>query len=143
MKKFIIEFKDFISKGNVVDMAIGIIIGSAFGKIVTSLVNNILLPLIGILLGGIDFKELKLIIGSAKVEYGLFIQSVIDFLIISFIIFIFVKKFSDFINNKFRNTKEEDKKVLEKICPFCKTKISIDATRCPNCTSYLEDDINM
>ncbi len=141
MKKFILEFKDFISKGNVLDMAIGIIIGGAFGKIVTSLVENILMPLFGILLGGVNFSDLKLNVGSAEIKYGLFIQNIVDFLIISLVIFICIKKVSEVANSKFRKKKEEVEEPTEKICPFCKTTIAIDATRCPNCTSHLEEEI--
>ena len=85
------EFKKFISKGNVVDLAVGVIIGGAFGKIVSSLVNDILMPIIGILIGGIDFSSLSIKVGSAKITYGMFIQNIIDFLIIAFCVFIFVK----------------------------------------------------
>ena len=88
------EFKDFISKGNVMDMAVGVIIGGAFGKIVTSLVNDILMPLIGILTGGIDFTSLSAKVGDAEVMYGSFIQSVIDFLIIALCIFLMTKAIS-------------------------------------------------
>ena len=88
------EFKDFISKGNVMDMAVGVIIGGAFGKIVTSLVNDILMPLIGILTGGIDFTSLSAKVGDAEVMYGSFIQSVIDFLIIALCIFFMTKAIS-------------------------------------------------
>ena len=88
------EFKDFISKGNVMDMAVGVIIGGAFGKIVTSLVNDILMPLIGILTGGIDFTALSAKVGDAEVMYGSFIQSVIDFLIIALCIFFMTKAIS-------------------------------------------------
>ncbi|MBO4616584.1 MAG: large-conductance mechanosensitive channel protein MscL [Lachnospiraceae bacterium] len=88
------EFKDFISKGNVMDMAVGVIIGGAFGKIVTSLVNDILMPLIGILTGGIDFTALSAKVGDAEVMYGSFIQSVIDFLIIALCIFLMTKAIS-------------------------------------------------
>ena len=85
------EFKKFISKGNVVDLAVGVIIGGAFGKIVSSLVNDILMPIIGILIGGVDFSNLSLKIGDVRITYGMFIQNVIDFLIIAFCVFIFVK----------------------------------------------------
>ena len=91
MAKFIEEFKEFAFKGNVMDMAVGVIIGGAFGKIVTSLVNDILMPVIGILTGGIDFTDLKATIGEANITYGQFIQSVIDFLIIAFCIFLMIK----------------------------------------------------
>ena len=93
------EFKKFISKGNVVDLAVGVIIGGAFGKIVSSLVNDILMPIIGILIGGIDFSSLSIKVGSAKITYGMFIQNIIDFLIIAFCVFIFVK-----IVNKISNS---------------------------------------
>ena len=85
------EFKKFISKGNVVDLAVGVIIGGAFGKIVSSLVNDILMPIIWALIGGINFSNLSIKIGDAKITYGMFIQNVIDFLIIAFCVFIFVK----------------------------------------------------
>jgi large conductance mechanosensitive channel len=88
---FVKEFKEFAMKGNVMDMAVGVIIGGAFGKIVTSLVNDILMPVIGILTGGIDFTDLKATIGEANITYGQFIQSVIDFLIIAFCIFLMLK----------------------------------------------------
>ena len=97
------EFKQFISRGNVVDMAVGVIIGGAFGKIVTSLVNDIIMPLIGMLLGGLNFSELSVHIGDAYIHYGLFIQSVIDFLIIAFCIFMMIKLFEKF------KRKEEEK----------------------------------
>lgn len=103
------EFKAFISKGNVLDLAIGVIIGAAFGKIVSSLVNDVIMPIIGLILGNINFKELKIILKEANndipastLNYGLFIQNIIDFLIIAFIIFLFVKLYS--------KTKKEDKK---------------------------------
>ena len=103
------EFKAFISKGNVLDLAIGVIIGAAFGKIVSSLVNDVIMPIIGLILGNINFKELKIVLKEANndipastLNYGLFIQNIIDFLIIAFIIFIFVKLY--------RKTKKEDKK---------------------------------
>lgn len=91
IKKVVKEFKEFISKGNVVDLAVGVIIGGAFGKIVTSLVNDILMPLLGIVLGGINFSGLTLNVGNAVIAYGSFIQNVFDFLIIAFCIFMFVK----------------------------------------------------
>ncbi len=103
------EFKAFISKGNVLDLAIGVIIGAAFGKIVSSLVNDVIMPIIGLILGNINFKELKIVLKEANndipastLNYGLFIQNIIDFLIIAFIIFLFVKLYS--------KTKKEDKK---------------------------------
>lgn len=135
MKGFMEEFKDFISKGNVMDMAVGVIIGGAFGKIVSSLVENILMPLIGILLGGVNFSDLSATIGNAEVKYGIFLQSVFDFLIIALVIFIMIKQISK-ITDKLKK-KEEEAEPTEKVCPFCKSTIAIDATRCPHCTSEL------
>lgn len=121
------EFKEFIAKGNVVDLAVGVIMGSAFGKIVSSLVNDILMPFIGIIIGGIDFTNLTLNIKDAKITYGVFIQNVIDFLIISICIFMFVK----FINRLTHSKKEEvkvevkksdDIKLLEEIRDLLKEK---------------------
>ena len=97
------EFKEFISKGNVFDMAIGVIIGGAFGKIVTSLVDNILMPLIGLIIGGLDFSNLTIKVKDATVSYGLFIHNVVDFLIVALCIFMVVKLFS-----KFKKKKEEE-----------------------------------
>lgn len=123
------EFKEFIAKGNVVDLAVGVIMGSAFGKIVSSLVNDILMPFIGIIIGGIDFTNLTLNIKDAKITYGVFIQNVIDFLIISICIFMFVK----FINRLTHSKKEEvkvevkksdDIKLLEEIRDLLKEKKS-------------------
>ncbi len=103
MKKGLGEFKEFISKGNVVDMAVGVIIGSAFGKIVTSLVEKILMPVIGVLLGGLDFSDLSIKVGSAKVGYGSFIQSIVDFLIVAFCLFIIIK-----VMNKLQDAVKKD-----------------------------------
>ena len=105
-KGFINEFKTFIKRGNVVDLAVGFIMGSAFGKIVTSMVEDILMPLIGIIIGGIDFQNLTFKIGNAVVKYGSFLQNIINFLIVSFCIFIFVK-----IINEFKEEEKVEKKV--------------------------------
>lgn len=102
------EFKEFISRGNVIDMAVGVIIGGAFGKIVTSIVNDILMPIIGVIIGGHDFSSLSIRIGQATIRYGYFIQNVIDFLIISACIFVFIKIINSF--NKKEEVKEEVKK---------------------------------
>ena len=101
------EFKDFISKGNVMDMAVGVIIGGAFGKIVTSLVNDILMPLIGIITGGINFTELSVKVGEAELTYGNFIQSVIDFLIVALCIFFMTKAIAK-AGEKLRKKQEEE-----------------------------------
>ena len=100
MSKLIQEFKDFAVKGNAVDMAVGVIIGGAFGKIVSSLVNDIIMPLIGILTGGIDFKDISIQVGSATVKYGLFLQNVIDFFIIAICIFIMIKAMNSLSKKK-------------------------------------------
>ena len=118
LKKGMQEFKDFISQGNVVDMAVGVIIGTAFGKIISSLVNDVLMPVIGILLGGIDFTGLTAKVGEAKITYGVFIQSVIDFLIIAFCIFMVIKLFERFKKGEETEeipTKPEDVQLLEEI----------------------------
>ena len=99
------EFKEFISRGNVVDLAVGVIVGGAFGKIVSSLVDNILMPLIGLIIGGVDFSNLSIKVKDATIAYGLFIQNVIDFLIIAFCIFMFVKA----INKLSKKDKKEEK----------------------------------
>lgn len=103
-RKFILfkEFKEFISKGNVLDLAVGVIVGGAFGKIVTSLVDDIIMPIIGLIIGGIDFSGLSLKIGEATVKYGMFIQNIVNFLIIAFSIFLVVKAV-----NKMRRIKPE------------------------------------
>lgn len=108
-KKFLTEFKTFIAKGNVIDLAVGVIIGGAFGKIVTSLVNDILMPVIGIIIGGHDFSKLVLKVNDATIAYGSFIQNVIDFLIIALCIFFLVK-----IVNKITSFKKEEEKKEEK-----------------------------
>ena len=107
VKKGMGEFKEFISKGNVVDMAVGVIIGAAFGKIVTSLVEKILMPLIGVLLGGLDFGDLSIKVGEAKVGYGAFIQSIVDFLIVAFCLFLIVKAMAKIQNAVKKDTVEE------------------------------------
>lgn len=107
VKKGFNEFKSFISRGNVVDMAVGVIIGGAFGKIVTSLVNDILMPLIGVIVGGVDFSNLSIKVGDATIAYGKFIQTIFDFLIVAFCIFLMVKLFERF---RKKEKKEEEKK---------------------------------
>ena len=134
------EFKDFAMRGNVVDMAVGIIIGGAFGKIVSSLVKDVIMPPIGYLMGNVDFSNLVITLKAKTAEaeavtikYGLFFNSIIDFIIIAFAIFMVIKQM-----NKLK--KEEVAPVEEpttKECPKCFTQISIKATRCPNCTSEI------
>ena len=140
------DFKEFAVKGNVMDLAIGVIIGGAFGKIVTSLVNDMIMPLIGMLVGNVDFTNLFISldgveyatlaaaqeVGAATFNYGLFINTVIEFIIISFSIFIVIRQLAKL--NRKEEVKEE---ATTKECPYCYTEINIGATRCPNCTSEL------
>ena len=105
------EFKEFISKGNVIDLAVGVIVGNAFSKIVTSLVNNLLTPLIGVVLGGLDFSNLSFTIGDSVVSYGAFIQSVIDFLIIAICVFVMIKILGMFNKKEKAEEKEEPKEI--------------------------------
>ena len=125
------EFKEFAIRGNVMDLAVAVIIGGAFGKIVSSLVDDIIMPLIGLIVGGIDFKGLALTVGSAKVTYGVFIQNIVDFVIIAFVIFLMVRGI-----NRFKQ--EEPTTPTTKECPYCFTNIPLQAVRCPNCTSQLK-----
>ena len=117
LKKGANDFKDFISRGNVVDMAVGVIVGGAFGKIIASLVDDLLMPLIGIVLGGIDFSNLSAKVGNATVAYGMFIQTVIDFLIIALCIFLMVKFFEKFKKNEKEEApaKSDEAVLLEEI----------------------------
>lgn len=108
--KIVGEFKDFISRGNVLDMAVGVIIGGAFGKIVTSVVNDILMPLIGVIIGGHDFTNLSITVGTAEVKYGMFLQNVIDFLIVALCIFLIVKAVNKFTKKKGEPAPEPPKK---------------------------------
>jgi large conductance mechanosensitive channel len=127
------EFKEFAIRGNVVDLAVAVIIGGAFGKIISSLVGDILMPLIGLFIGGIDFSGLALTVGNASIAYGAFIQALIDFVIIAFVIFLMLR----FINS-FQKPEPPAAEPVTKECPYCFTTIAIQATRCPNCTSELK-----
>ncbi|MCR2804212.1 large-conductance mechanosensitive channel protein MscL [Paenibacillus soyae] len=147
--KMLQEFKEFAVKGNVVDLAVGVIIGGAFGKIVTSLVNDVIMPPIGALLGEVNFKDLKFYLvdistlsdadkeTAAAIKYGQFINVVLDFMIVAFCIFMLVK-----VLNSLRRKKEDKDETpaepTEKECPYCLSQIPIKATRCKHCTSQLE-----
>ena len=137
MKKFFEEFRKFISKGNVMDMAVGIIIGGAFTSIVSSLVNDVINPILG-LFGGMNFDQLTWnITGDVTLYYGKFITAVVNFLIMALIVFLIVKVLNTAMS---RIQKTESPKVpTTKKCPFCKSEIAIEATRCPHCTSQLEE----
>jgi len=139
MKKFLDEFKTFISRGNVIDMAVGVIIGASFKAIVDSLVADIINPLLG-MFGGMNFSEYAIQLpGEATLNYGNFITSIINFLIMAFIIFCLVK-FMNRLSAKFAKKEEETPaEPTTKTCPFCKSEIAIEATRCPHCTSVLEE----
>ncbi|MCQ3938124.1 MAG: large conductance mechanosensitive channel protein MscL [Chloroflexi bacterium] len=126
------EFREFVMRGNVLDLAVGVIIGGAFGKIVGSLVNDILMPLIGLLMGGVDFSSLSVSVGAAELKWGLFVQTIVDFLVIAFVIFLIVKS----ANNLKKAPPPADPATKE--CPYCISVISIKATRCPHCTSELK-----
>ena len=140
MKSFIKEFKEFISRGSVMDMAVGIIIGGAFTAIVNSLVNDIVMPILSLLTGGYDFTKLAVTLGegeeAAVFNYGLFISAVINFLLIALVIFCIIKSINK-MKDKFDKDKKEEAPTT-KVCPFCKSEIDIEATRCPHCTSQLD-----
>lgn len=156
-KGFLKEFKEFAMKGNVIDLAVGVIIGGAFQKIVSSLVSDIVMPLIGLITGGISFADKFFVFGLKDDEtyatvdaavaagknvltYGNFLDAVINFLIMAFVIFLFIKGI-----NTLKNTakKEEETEApaepTTKVCPYCKSEIAVDATRCPHCTSEIAD----
>jgi large conductance mechanosensitive channel len=126
------EFRDFAMRGNVIDLAVGVIIGGAFGKIVGSLVNDLLMPLIGLALGGLNFAELSFTVGEAVIKWGAFVQTVIDFVIIAFVIFLIIQA-----ANKVKKEEAVPAEATTKTCPQCFTEIPIQALRCPNCTSQL------
>ena len=119
-------------RGNVMDLAIAVIIGGAFGKIITSLVNDVLMPLIGLVLGGINISEWSFTLGGAMVKWGAFVQSIFDFVIIAIVIFMLVRT----VNRLKRQ--EPAPAPTTKECPYCFTSIPLKATRCPNCTSELK-----
>ena len=148
-KGFVSEFKDFAMKGNVLDLAIGMIIGSAFTSIVNSLVNDMLMPVISWATGGLDFSEWFVALngekyaslaeaqsaGAAIFAYGNFITAVVNFILVALAIFIIFKKI---LTSHKKEEAQEAAEPTEKECPYCKSKIAIDATRCPHCTSELE-----
>ena len=147
MKKFFEEFKAFAMRGNVVDLAIGVIIGGAFGKITTSLVNDIFMPVLGLVTGGVNFGGLFYALdgntyasaeaaaeaGVGTINYGAFVQYIIDFVLVAFCMFLVIK-----LMNSMKKKEEAPAPAKEpRLCPFCKTEIADDATRCPHCTSQL------
>lgn len=135
MKAFMKEFKEFISKGNVMDMAVGIIIGGAFTAIVNSLVNDVIMPIISLLTGGFDFSALCIVLGegegAATLNYGAFISAIINFLVIALVIFCVIKSM-----NKLK--KQQEEAPTTKDCPYCFEKINIKASKCPHCGSEIK-----
>lgn len=137
MKKFLLEFKEFISKGNVLDLAVGVIIGGAFSSIVTSLTDNIIKPLINCI-GGADIQGKIHLTGENYIDYGAFLSAIINFLIMAFIIFCIVKTV-----NKAMSIGKKEKPAPEpttKVCPYCKSEIPADAVKCCHCTADLDDE---
>ena len=140
MKKFFEEFKKFISRGNVMDMAVGVIIGGAFTAIVNSLVNDIFMPLLSLITGGFDIAGMSVSFGvgdnAATLNYGAFLSAVINFLLIALVIFCIIKAMKT-AKDKMLSKPEESKAPTTKKCPYCMSEIDIQATRCPHCTSEL------
>ena len=136
MKNFLNEFKAFAMRGNVLDMAVGIIVGAAFTAIVTSLVDDILSPIIGLLVR-VNFSDLAVTIAGVELKYGSFIMAIINFIIVAFALFILIKAMNKAMTFGKKNQNEDP---ATKECPYCKSEISIEATRCPNCTSHLLDE---
>ena len=148
MKKFMEEFKAFAMRGNVIDMAIGVVIGGAFGKITTSLVNDIFMPLLGILTGGVNFGGLFYALdgnqyasieaaaeaGVGTLNYGVFLQNIVDFLLIAFCMFLVIK----FMAKMKKPEPAPAPAKAPRLCPFCRQEVADDATRCPHCTSELK-----
>ena len=149
------EFKEFATRGNIMDMAVGVVIGGAFQKIINSLVEDIIMPCVSILTGKVDFSDMVLKVGEASIRYGNFITAIVNFLIIAFSIFLAVKyvnklnkniealkfgKLDQIVSkiNKKHSKEEPTPEPTVKICPYCYSEINYKATRCPNCTSELE-----
>ena len=149
------EFKEFATRGNIMDMAVGVVIGGAFQKIINSLVEDIIMPCVSILTGKVDFSDMVLKVGEASIRYGNFITAIVNFLIIAFSIFLAVKyvnklnkniealkfgKLDQIVSkiNKKHSKEEPTPEPTVKICPSCYSEINYKATRCPNCTSELE-----
>ena len=155
MKNIINEFKEFIMRGNVLDLAVGVIIGGAFQKIIASLVNDVIMPIITLCTGGIDFTNWFIALDghhyeslaaaqaakAATLNYGTFLTEVINFLIMAFIIFMMVKTMNT-LAKRTKKAEEPQASPTTKICPFCKSEIAIDASRCPHCTSELKDEFS-
>ena len=147
MRKFLEDFKAFAMRGNVVDLAVAVIIGGAFGKITTSLVDDLFMPLLGMITGGINFSGLFYALdgqtyasieaaaeaGVGTLNYGMFIQNIIDFVLVALCMFLMIRA----MNSLHKKKEEEAPAKPARVCPFCKMEIADDATRCPHCTSEL------
>lgn len=144
-KGFVAEFKTFISRGNVMDMAVGVIIGGAFQSIINSLVNDVVMPLISVITGGLDFTAWKLVLGSGEnapvLAYGNFITAVINFLLMALVIFTFMKIMNNMAAKVIKKEEEVEEAPATKKCPFCQSEIAVEAVRCPHCTSVLEETV--
>ena len=136
MKKFWAEFKAFITKGNVIDLAVGVIIGGAFQAIVASFTGDIVSPLLGLLVNT-DLTELVATVGDVEIRYGAFITAIINFILMALVIFLFLKAIRSSAEKMKKKEEEKPAEPTTKKCPFCKSEIAIDATRCPHCTSEL------
>lgn len=155
MKKFFAEFKEFISRGSVIDLAVGVVIGAAFQGIIKSLVDDIIMPFISLLTGGVDFKNWFVVLGDnpnglktldelkeagiAVFSYGNFIAAVIYFLILAFVVFLLIKLIAKVKGFAKKDVEEAPAEPTTKKCPFCCSEIAIEATRCPNCTSEIKE----
>ncbi len=137
MKKFFGEFKEFALRGNVMDLAVGVIIGAAFQAIINSLVNDVISPLIG-LVADTDLSYMVATVGEVEIRYGAFITAVINFIIMAFVIFFLVKGINALAAHGKKKEPEKPAAPTTKVCPYCKSEIAIDATRCPHCTSELK-----
>ena len=154
------EFKEFALKGNIMDMAVGVVIGGSFQKIVNSLVNDIIMPAISVITGNVDFSDMVFTVGDASIKYGNFITTIVDFLIIAFSIFLVVKYLNKLnkikelgdlaatkLDKKGRFIKHKEQEVEEikepetKVCPYCLTDVKYHAKRCPHCTSDLVEEV--
>ena len=154
------EFKEFALKGNIMDMAVGVVIGGSFQKIVNSLVNDIIMPAISVITGNVDFSDMVFTVGDASIKYGNFITTIVDFLIIAFSIFLVVKYINKLnkikelgdlaatkLDKKGRFIKHKEQEVEEikepetKVCPYCLTDVKYHAQRCPHCTSELIEEV--
>jgi large conductance mechanosensitive channel len=157
------EFKEFATKGNVIDLAIGVIIGGGFQSIVNSLVNDVIMPIISIFAGKIDFNDMMITVGETSIKYGSFITNVVNFLLMAFCVFLIVRYVNKFNKKLEKKSKELNQKIEKeskffkkfkkskkkeetpapepttKVCPFCLSEINIKATRCPHCTSVLAE----